>query len=191
MLGVIHTQNIKPNWNASFRYSLINSPGFFQSQNTNHNNLLLTSWYEGKRKRYNNYFFVLGNHLQTAENGGIRSDHDYLNDNFVYKDRFSIPTNLDSGVAYSKNFFSTNIQTGNRYRELTVLMRQQYDLGKKDSIITDSTVIPLFYPRVRFEHTISFTGAKYQYFDYNTLTATATQFYDVNYGISINEGDTI
>lgn len=191
ILGVIHTQNIKPNWNASFRYSLVNSPGFFQSQNSNHNNLLLTSWYEGKKKRYNNYFFVLGNHLQVAENGGIKNDHDYLNDLFVYKDRFSIPTNLDSGQTYSKNFFSTNIKTGNRYREFTVLMRQQYDLGKKDSIVTDSTVIPLFYPRVRFEHTISFTGAKYQYFDYNTLSETSTQFYDTNYGILLNQGDSI
>ncbi len=192
ILGVIHTQNIKPNWNASFRYSLVNSPGFFQNQNTNHNNLLFTSWYEGKKKRYNNYFFVLGNHLQSAENGGIRSDEDYLNNNLVYKDRFNIPTNLGTGVPYSNNFFSTNIQTGNRYREFTVLMRQQYDLGKKDSLVTDSTVIPLFYPRVRFEHTISFTGAKYQYFDYNTAGAPSdTQFYHVNYGILINPGDTL
>jgi len=192
ILGVIHTQNIKPNWNASFRYSLTNSPGFFQNQNTNHNNLLLTSWYEGKKKRYNNYFFVLGNHLQAAENGGIRSDEDYLNNNLVYKDRFNIPTNLGTGVPYSTNFFSTNIQTGTRYREFTVLMRQQYDLGKKDSLVTDSTVIPLFYPRVRFEHTISFTGAKYQYFDYNTAGAPSdTQFYHVNYGILINPGDTL
>jgi len=191
ILGVIHTQNIKPNWNASFRYSLINSPGFFQSQNSNHNNLLLTSWYEGKKKRYNNYFFVLGNHLQVAENGGIKSDKDYLNDNLVYKDRFNIPTNLDSGVTYSKNFFSTDIKTGNRYREFTVLMRQQYDLGKKDSIVTDSTVIPLFYPRVRFEHTFSYTGAKYQYFDYNTLSTSSIQYYDTSYGIIKNQGDTV
>ncbi len=193
ILGVIHTQNIKPNWNVSFRYSLVNSPGFFQSQNSNHNNLLFTSWYEGKKKRYNNYFFVLGNHLQVAENGGIKNDTDYLADHlvFIYKNRFSIPTNLDSGVTSSKNFFSTNILTGNRYREFTVLMRQQYDLGKKDSIVTDSTVIPLFYPRVRFEHTISFTGAKYQYFDYNIHTESSTQFYNANYGIPINQGDSI
>ena len=87
-----------------------------------------------------------------------------LNNNLVYKDRFSIPTNLGTGEAYSTNFFSTNIKTGNRYREFTVLMRQQYDLGKKDSLVTDSTVIPLFYPRVRFEHTISFIGRQISIF---------------------------
>ena len=61
-------------------------------------------------------------------------------------------------------FFQPILQTGNRYREFTVLMRQQYDLGKKDSLVTDSTVIPLFYPRVRFEHTISFTGREISIF---------------------------
>ena len=196
ILGVIHTQNIKPNWNASFRYSLVNSPGFFVSQNTNHNNLLLTSWYEGKKKRYNNYFFVLGNNLQTAENGGIRSDHDYLNDNLVYKDRFSIPTNLGTGEGYSTNFFSTKIYTGNRYREFTALMRQQYDLGKKDSLVTDSTVIPLFYPRVRFEHTISYSTYKYQFFDIPHSTNTGfyipdSAYYNDNYGMVLNSGDSV
>lgn len=193
ILGVVHTQNYKPNWNFSFRYNLINSPGFFLNQNTNHDNLLFTSWYEGKKKRYNNYFIVLGNNLQSSENGGIKSDDDYLNKTKIYKDRINIPTNLGA-EDYSKNFFSTNIQTGNRYREFTALMRQQYDLGKKDSIVTDSTVIPLFYPRVRFEHTISYSSYKYQFFDYKTAGSTDvppdTPFY-LNYGIQVHPGDSV
>ena len=45
----------------------------------------------------------------------------------------------------------------------TYLMRQQYDLGQKDSIVVnDTTVVPLFYPRVRFEHTISYNTYKYR-----------------------------
>jgi hypothetical protein len=61
MIEALHTQNVKPNWNASFNYRLINSPGLFKNQNTNHNNYQLTSWYEGTKKRYNNYFLVLAN----------------------------------------------------------------------------------------------------------------------------------
>src|SRR6202035_2447228 len=38
MINLIHTQNIKPNWNFALQYQLINSPGTFQNQNTNHNN---------------------------------------------------------------------------------------------------------------------------------------------------------
>src|SRR5258708_32272847 len=43
-IDIFHTQNIKPNWNFSFEYRLINSPGTFQNQNTNHNNYRFTSW---------------------------------------------------------------------------------------------------------------------------------------------------
>lgn len=190
MVEVMHTQNIKPNWNAAFQYRFINSPGFFQNQHTNHNNILFSSWYEGKAKRYNNYFFVLANHLQSAENGGIKSDL-YLKETDSYKDRFNIPTVLGEDQAYSNNPFSTNIQIGNRYREFTILMRQQYDLGRKDSLVTDSTVIPLFYPRLRFEHTISYNESKYQFIDYASTSSTDSEYYYNHYGIIISPGDSI
>jgi len=195
IIEVMYTQNIKPNWNGSFQYKFINSPGFFQNQNTNHTNLLFTSWYESNSKRYHNYVIVLTNHLQSAENGGIKNDQDYLSNTEVYKNRIDIPTVI--GLEdYSKNFFSTEIHTGTRYREFTALLRQQFDLGKKDSLVTDSTVIPLFYPRLRFEHTISYKTYKYQFFDIPHSTSTTfyvpdSAYYHDNYGLSINPGDTI
>jgi hypothetical protein len=195
IIEVMHTQNIRPNWNACFQYRFLNSPGFFQIQNTNHSNLLFSSWYESNSKRYNNYFFVMANHLQSAENGGIKNDHDYLNNTEVYKNRLDIPTML--GLEdYSKNFFSTDINTGTRYREFTGLLRQQFDLGKKDSLVTDSAVVPLFYPRLRFEHTISYHTYKYQFFDIPHATSSRfyvpdSAYYDANYGMLINPGDTI
>jgi hypothetical protein len=188
IIEVFNTQNIKPNWNASFQYRLINSPGFYQNQNTNNTNILATSWYESKKKRYNNYFFLLANHLQTSENGGLVNDSD-LENTKVYKDRFTIPTVLGQNEQYNTNFFSTVLKTGNRYREFTALMRQQYDLGKKDSLVTDSTVIPLFYPRVRFEQTISYTTYKYQYID-NATNSTDTSFY-LNYDLTVHPGDSV
>jgi hypothetical protein len=191
IIEVMHTQNVRPNWNASFQYRFINSPGFFQNQNTNHNNILFSSWYEGKRKRYNNYFFVLANHLQSSENGGIKNDEDYLKNTLSFKDRFNIPTVIGGDQSFTTNFFSTDIKTGNRHREFTALMRQQYDLGKKDSIVTDSTVIPLFYPRLRFEHTLQYNTYKYQYFDFNARDLADSEYYRNNYGITIIPGDTI
>jgi hypothetical protein len=68
-------------------------------------------------------------------------------------------------------------------------MRQQYDLGKKDSLVTDSTVVPLFYPRLRFEHTISYKTYRYQYFDFATGN-TDTGFYK-NYGLIVHPGDSV
>jgi hypothetical protein len=197
VIEVMYTQNITPNWNGSFQYRFINSPGYFQNQATNHSNLLFGSWFETNSKRYHNYFFVRANHLQSAENGGIKNDQDYLSNTEVYKNRFDIPTFL--GLEdYSRNFFSTYINTGNRYREFTALMRQQFDLGRKDSIVTDSTVIPLFYPRVRFEHTLSYNTYKYNFFDIPHSNPSSglfyvpdSAYYHDNYGLLINPGDTI
>ena len=59
------------------------------------------------------------------------------------------------------------------------MLRQQYDIiGKKDSIVTDSTVTQLFYPQVRAEHTISYNTYTYRFFDSRPDTA----FYDRTYG---------
>src|SRR4026208_44387 len=46
VIELMHTQNVKPNFNFSFQYRLINSPGSFKNQRTNHNNYLITSRYE-------------------------------------------------------------------------------------------------------------------------------------------------
>jgi Putative porin len=136
---------------------------------------------------------LLGNKLQSAENGGIvdTSQETILN-NPDYKDRFNIPTYIGGDESYSSNFFSTNISTGNKYNEFTVLLRQQYDLGKKDSVVTDSTVIPLFYPRLRFEHTFSYDNLQYTFADLAHVSAGSgifyapdSAYYQDNYGYTL------
>ncbi|HEX7902854.1 MAG TPA: putative porin [Chitinophagaceae bacterium] len=195
LIEVFHTQNIKPNWNFSFNYRLINSPGFFKNQKTNHNNYLVNSWYRSVNQRYNNYFTVLQNKLQASENGGMKDDKDYLNDP-IYKDRYNIDTKLGGDNPIGLDFFNTKIGTGNKYSEFTVLMRQQYDFGRKDSIVTDSTVIPLFYPRLRFEHTISYSTYKYVYADNPFVSSTSvyepdSAYYKDNYNYEIPSSDTV
>ncbi len=179
IIELMHTQNITPNWNFSFQYRLTSSPGFFKNQNTNHNNYVFTSLFQSNNKRYHNYFVLLDNKLQSSENGGMQDNTDYLNDP-VYKDRFNIPVKLGGDGSYGTDFFSTKITTGNKYNEFTVLIRQQYDLGRKDSLVTDSTVVPLFYPRLRFEHTFQYNHDKYLFQDFIADTA----YYKKNYGIA-------
>jgi len=164
IIEVIHTQNIRPNWNALFQYRLINSPGYFKNQKTNHNNYLFTSWYQSTNKRYNNYFVMASNVLQSDENGGLDDSQDYLNDP-IYNDRFNIPTKLGGDVEFGRDFFSTELNTGNRYADFHLMLKQQYDLGKKDSLVSDSTVIPLFYPRLRFEHVLHYGTYKFKFID--------------------------
>lgn len=197
IIEVLITENRGPNWNFSFNYRLINAPGVFQNQTTNHNNYLFTSWYHGKQKRYNNYFIILGNRLQSEESGGLKNDEDYLNDPIYAKNRFIIPTNIGGSRTAQTNFFSTSLNTGNRYREFNILLRQQYDLGKKDSlVVNDSTVVPLFYPRLRFEHTFLYGKYNYSFRDfpaYNNTTRNTpdSAWYFDNYGFQIPQSDSV
>ncbi len=161
IIEVLHTQNLKPNWNASFNYRMISSPGFFRNQKANHSNYLFTSWYESPNKRYNNYLILLNNKLQAGESGGIRQDKDYLNDPIYSRDRFSIPVTIGGEPTFGADFFSVALFTGHREKDFHILLRQQYDFGRKDSFVTDSTVIPLFYPKLRLEH--NFKYGKYDY----------------------------
>ncbi|MBC7827291.1 MAG: hypothetical protein H7122_06075 [Chitinophagaceae bacterium] len=190
MIQLVHTQNIRPNWNASMQYRLINAPGFFQNQNTNHNNYRFSSWYQSRNKRYQNFVIVVGNKLQSGENGGIKDNGNYL-DSVPFAERSTIPTQLGPNRPGNRDFFRSDIATGTRFTNATYLLRQQYDLGQKDSIVTDSLVIPLFYPRLRLEHTISYNTYNYRFNDdtpdsvyyankYN-IKDTATSFFRRDY----------
>ncbi|RYY39449.1 MAG: hypothetical protein EOO08_10495 [Chitinophagaceae bacterium] len=186
-IELLHTQNLKPSWNASLRYRLINAPGSFNNQNTNHNNYLVTSWYESPGKRYNNFLVIVGNRLQASENGGIRTDADYLND-AAFNDLTGIPTLLASGTTRGRGGLlgNTSINTGSKYSETKIILRQQYDLGRKDSLVTDSTVIPLFYPRIRLEHTLTYGQYKYVFAD----AVADSLIYDSVFGYHFNRRDT-
>jgi hypothetical protein len=180
---ITHTQNVKPNLNILLQYRLINAPGFFKNQKTNDNNYLVTSWYQSINKRYNNYFVLLANTLQSDENGGLRNNQDYLNDP-IYNDRFNIPTKIGGDAQFGTNFFSSTLHTGNRYADLHLMIKQQYDLGKKDSIVGDSVVIPLFYPRLRFEHVFRYSTYKLKFMDTPNLEIgyyPSPKYYDSAY----------
>ncbi|MBI3719649.1 MAG: hypothetical protein HY252_13785 [Sphingobacteriales bacterium] len=178
MITVHQTQNIKPNWNFSFQYRMINATGFFSSQNTNHNNYLFTSWYNSKNRKYTAYFMIVANKLSSSENGGIQYDS-LLKDNAYTRDRITVPTNMGTQGKISRNFFSTKVTTGNKYSNFTFLYRHQYDFGKKDSIGSDSTAVHILIPRVRFEHTFRYSTYKYEFVD----NAGDSTYYATNYGL--------
>lgn len=175
-IKILHTQNIRPNWNAGIQYNLISAPGTFQTQNTNHNSYRFFSNYQGKKKRYAAYLILLGNKLAASENGGIKNDSSLSDPN--KKRRVGVPVNLGGDVSSTDNVFSTKLATGNQYNNFTAFFRQSYDLGIKDSIkINDSTTEYLFYPKFRFQHTINYSSGSYQFKDAvnNPLSPTDAQ----------------
>ncbi len=190
MINIIHAQSPRPNFNFGAEFRLLNAPGFYVNQNTNHSNYRLYSTYQGKRKRYAAYFFIMGNSIKNSENGGITSNS-YL-DTPIYNRRFAIPVNLAFSQAYTPNPFNSFVSTGNKEKETTFFLRQSYDLGKKDSIeINDSTTEYLFYSKLRFQHTFTYTNNSYTYIDTVLSTqgrlidsAIYKNWYDTSVGLS-------
>ncbi len=167
MINVVHTQNIKPNFNMALQYRLINSPGEYQNQNTNHSSYRLNGNYQSHNKRYTVYGIYMVNNLNASENGGIQRDT--LLKDYRYSNRFVIPTRLSGDSNLQRNPFNSKIVTGNLYNEKTFLLRQQYDLGQSDSIVVnDSTVIRLFYPRFRLQHTLTSSRQQFEFHDQYT-----------------------
>lgn len=188
VVGVLHTQNIKPNWNAGINYRLVSSSGTFKVQNTNHSTYRFFSNYQGKRKRYAAYMVIMGNGNASAENGGIR-DVNSLSDPDL-KRRVAVPVNLSDSSVFANQIFSSKIVTGNKQKDFTAFFRQSYDIGKKDSlIINDSTTEYLFYPKLRFQHTLKYHTFYNEFVDPMNERGVIYQdsvFYKDNYGVTLN-----
>lgn len=185
MLKAGVTKNLMANLNVGFDYKLINAPGFFVSQNTNHNAFRLFGNYRGKKKRYGFEFSFLGNNIRASENGGIQNEDDLSDPN--RKNRFAIPVNLGGLSAYKNSPFLTTITTGNQQRDFNILARQSYDLGKRDSIqINDTTTEYLFYSKLRFQHTFTYSNQSYKFIDNVADSAIYSKWYQLNFASSVN-----
>ncbi len=177
MIKVLHTQSPRPNINFGFDYRLISAPGFFITQNTNHKNYRLFGTYQGKRKRYSASLILVGNTLKASQNGGIQADTLLQDPN--RKQRFTVPVNLGRDNPYQPNPFQSKIITGNINKDLTIFVRQTYDIGKKDSIaVNDSTTEYLFYPKLRAQHSFTYSTYDYLYKDDKADSAGYFNWYD-------------
>jgi len=171
-IGITFTQNITQNWNWGFQYRFLNSNGTFNNQNTNHNNYRVHSWYHSNNKRYQSFFVLVANKLESSENGGLANLAEL--DSNAFTDRSVLDTKLGAKVIQGGGLYSKNFTTASKYSNSTFLFRQQYDIiGKKDSIVTDTSVIPLFYPKFRAEHTIQYKTFSYSFFDDNAQNDSA------------------
>jgi hypothetical protein len=121
---------------------------------------------------------MLSNKIQNSDNGGIKGDHDYLNDLPTYENRVTIPIQLGNYLPPSTNPLDSKLLTGTRQKNFSVLLRQQYDLGKKDSVIVnDTTTTYLFYPKLRTEYTLQYNTYNYSFVD----QTPDPEYYTTNY----------
>lgn len=164
IIEITHTQNRTSNLNFGFNYRFINSFGNFRNQNSSHNNIRFNLAYQSPNKRYHFYGIFINNKLKSSENGGLVNAS--LLDSLKLSDPIEIPARLgNSGTTLSRNFFNTNVSTGTIYNESMLMIRNQYDFGQKDSLVKDTVIYRLFYPRFRLQHTLNYSSSTYSFED--------------------------
>lgn len=186
-IHILHTQNRSSDLNFSFNYRFVNSPGTLQNQNSSHNNLRFTVEYQSPNKRYHLYAVVINNKLKSSENGGLvdpsRLDSLQLNDPFELASRLG-----GNATLRPRNFFSTAVSTGTTYNETTFFIRNQYDFGQKDSLVKDTVVYRLFYPRLRIQHTLSLMNGTYSFEDERASDSNYRKYFNYT---GLNTSDTV
>ncbi|MCW3463578.1 putative porin [Chitinophaga nivalis] len=176
IIGITHTQNRTERFNFAFDYRKVNAPGFFRTQNSNHDTYRLTAHYQSKNKRANTYLSFYYNKINGGENGGIRADS--ILDDPSYKQRRNVPVFLGNSVSRSYGFFGTSSPVKSQYQETGLLLQQQYDWGRGDSIhVNDTTDYYKFDPVFRVQYTFNYQNSNYQFID----AVPDTGFYRMHY----------
>lgn len=116
---VIHSQNIKRNWNIGANFNRIGANGIFARQRGDDLNGALFSWYQSPNKRYNLWVNGVFNTLKAAENGSIVNEEIYTSPPDQVINRIAERTRLNN---------SRQI-----WRQSSFLLKQSYFVGRIDS----------------------------------------------------------
>lgn len=178
LVNIIHTQNRKSNLNFSVEYRFNNAPGNLKNQNASQNNFRFTTHYQTLNKKYETFFIFISNKSASSENGGLQDTRKL--DSLALNDPYELETRLGRAGAAGRNPFNTNVSTGNIYKNSTLLFRHHFDLGSRDSLVTDSVTYQLFFPRLRIEHTFRLEHGNYLFADANADSAKYQTYFNYN-----------
>ena len=157
---ILHTQNIKPNWNFAVQYRKLTSPGFYKIQRNNDDNGAFSTSYRSRNQHYTLYGTVIYNKQQHDANGGIRADS--LLDDERFRDRKTISVGFENDGYSTLRSSVTNMQ-----RDATALLQHSYTWGRTDTLYSeDSTQYSYrLVPRFSISHRLEASTEKYQYKD--------------------------
>nr|WP_294894610.1 putative porin [uncultured Pedobacter sp.] len=145
---VIHTQNVKPNWNIGGSFAKLGSRVYYGAPARNADALVvndlnasLWNWYQSKNKRYTLLANATFNNLKGYENGAI------LNDSI-----FTTTTKVNPEYEQAR----LNTAKHNN-RNNTLFLQQYYNIGKQRSVDSNAVVLPT----QRVGYKISYNTQKY------------------------------
>jgi len=148
LLKIIHSQNIKPNWNFGANFNRIGANGFYQHQRGDDLNGTLFTWYQTKNKRYNIWVDAVFNTLKAEENGSI------LKDSIIFAPA--------GNTLATKEAEPVRLKTARQlYRDNSLMIRQSYFVGRIDS--TQNSNNQNILPTNKITHTLTYTNSSYSF----------------------------
>ena len=166
--GVMHTQNIQPNWNFVVEYRKTYSPGFYKIERNNNDNACFSTNYKSLDKHYALYAGMVYNKEQHDENGGIVNVKEL--DTSRYFDRSTVD------VTYQNDAYSlTRSAISNMQRDFGLLLYQTYTFGPSDTTYNDDSTHYTYRIKPRFSigHKLELSSEKHLYKD---LTPDSTRY---------------
>lgn len=163
-LNIMHTQNVRPNWNFAVGYRKTNSQGFYLMQRTNHDNFFASSNYESINHRYKLKAAVMYNKDQQDENGGIVNEAQL--DDPDFNDR-SVMAIAYANAVNGANTTTPRSYVTNVFRNYHVTLQHGYSWGRTDSTYNeDSTKLSFkFTPRFSVTHQFDLGNQQLTYKD--------------------------
>ncbi len=158
--GLMHTQNIKPNWNFAVEYRKTNSPGFYKQQRTNNDNASFSTNYKSLNKHYTLYAAMVYNKEQNDENGGLVNYSELASP--VYTDRKTVD------AVYQNSAYSlTRSPVSNLLRDFTFLLQHSYIWGKTDTTYSEDSTQYTYHMKPAFSitHKLEVSTEKHVYKD--------------------------
>ncbi len=164
VLKLMHTQNIRPNWNLAAFYGKTGNPGYYKLQRSNHDHAGISSWYHSLNQRYRAEGSLRYNKLQQDENKGI-ADEAYLEDP-AFRDRLLVPVGAQPIAGSNNRSAATNY-----YRQASASFMHEYRIGKADSVWNeDSSRSYTFTPFFGIRHRLYAEGLYSRFRDFAPAT---------------------
>jgi hypothetical protein len=147
MLRLLHSQNVKKNWNVGANYNRIGANGVYSHQRGDHLNASIFTWYESPNNRYNIWVDGVFNTLKAQENGSIINKEIFLPGGNQLVDKRAEAVRLYS----AKQFWKKN----------SFLIKQTYFVGRIDS--TGKSTAQNILPTNKIAHTFIYDNSSYSF----------------------------
>lgn len=146
---IIHSQNIKKNWNAGANFNRIGANGAYSYQRGDDLNAAIFTMYQSPNKRYNLWSDIIFNTLKVQENGSLLNDTIFSDNSTKLVDRLAESIKLDGKT------------TRQLYRNTSFLFKHSYFVGRIDT--TKSSSADNVLPTNRITHTFLYDKSSFNF----------------------------